>query len=221
MFCVDIIRPSKDNLSKYNFIQSSIESLPFSENSFDFVHCLTVLQYIKNEEVVMGEFYRVLKPGGKLLLTVPTALSPFRLIRDLQVRFGVYDRYYIPQFPVEEFHYYTRNRLKKLMTYRRFMLIELCGYGYNFMPRFIGFIINLIRLDKIFHFLRLSHFVKVVKNSIVKETKDERQVKKNEDQNRIIQQHEKEIVNHSNVAERRSCFISDFSYHYIVVLQKD
>lgn len=219
VFCVDITRPSSDSPSKCKFFQASIENLPFLENSFDFIYCISVLQYIRDEKVAMGEFYRVLKLGGKLLLTVPTALSPFRLIRDLEIRFGVYDRVYIPQFKVEVYHYYTKKRIKKLMK-NRFKLVELVGDTYNFMPRLIRFIYYSIRLNKVFELLRFSYLVKAVKTRIGKKINDGRQVQNSEEKNQIIQPHEKEIVKQSNVAGRRACFISDLSYHYIIVLQK-
>jgi SAM-dependent methyltransferase len=216
---LDITRPSSDNLREYNFIQASIESLPFSENSFDFIYCISVLQYIRNEEVAMGEFYRVLKPGGILLLTVPTALSPFRFIRDSEIRFGVYHRVYVPQFKVEVYHYYTRGRIKKLIT-KRFELLELLGDNYNFIPRLTQFIFYSLRLDKIFVFLRLRRFLKVVMTGKGKVIEDGRQRENSEGKNQIIKQPEKEIIKQGNATRQRVSFISDFSYHYIIVLQK-
>jgi SAM-dependent methyltransferase len=53
--------------------QSSLEGLAFQANSFDQVLLLEVLEHIipKNTFAVLGQAYRVLKPGGKLLLSVP------------------------------------------------------------------------------------------------------------------------------------------------------
>ena len=217
VFCSDIIRPSLNNQSKYNFIQSSIESLPFAENSFDFIYCFSVLQYMVNEEVAMGEFYRVLKPGGKLLITVPTALSPFRLLRDLEIRFGVYDRVYIPAFPVKVYHYYTKNRIKKIMA-DHFRQVEIVGYIYNFVPRFVLFIF--FSLYKVINFLRLSYFIKLVKNSISKPTKYKGQEQKSENENHICPKCKIKIGKGQNVGTTRPCFINDLSYHYIIVLEK-
>lgn len=49
----------------------SIENTPFKDNNFDVILCLEVLEHIENYQRAIGEIYRILKDGGKLLLTVP------------------------------------------------------------------------------------------------------------------------------------------------------
>jgi SAM-dependent methyltransferase len=44
---------------------------PFTDSSFDSVLCNQVLEHVFNPDEFLGEIVRVLKPGGKLLLTVP------------------------------------------------------------------------------------------------------------------------------------------------------
>jgi ubiquinone/menaquinone biosynthesis C-methylase UbiE len=50
-----------------------LEKLPFQEAAFDAVLCTQVLEHMEWPREVVKEFYRVLKPGGKLFLTVPMA----------------------------------------------------------------------------------------------------------------------------------------------------
>lgn len=45
--------------------------LPFDSNSFDVVASLDVLEHTPNDVTALKEWLRVLKPGGKLILTVP------------------------------------------------------------------------------------------------------------------------------------------------------
>lgn len=46
-------------------------AFPFPDASFDSVLCNQVLEHVFNPDEFLGEISRVLKPGGKLLLTVP------------------------------------------------------------------------------------------------------------------------------------------------------
>jgi len=43
-------------------------------NSIDFVVTFQVIEHINNDELFISEIYRVLKPGGKLILTTPNQL---------------------------------------------------------------------------------------------------------------------------------------------------
>lgn len=55
-----------------NVRQGSIDKLSFQDNTFDLITCFDVLGHARvNEGRALSEFYRVLKPGGLLLLRTP------------------------------------------------------------------------------------------------------------------------------------------------------
>lgn len=47
------------------------QAFPFDDGTFDSVLCNQVLEHVFNPDEFLGEIARVLRPGGKLLLTVP------------------------------------------------------------------------------------------------------------------------------------------------------
>ncbi len=47
------------------------KTIPFNDNHFDNVFCSEVIEHVFNPEESLREINRVLKPGGKLLLTCP------------------------------------------------------------------------------------------------------------------------------------------------------
>ncbi|MEM0449179.1 MAG: class I SAM-dependent methyltransferase [Methanomassiliicoccales archaeon] len=53
------------------FIMTSGEAMPFSDSAFDMVVMLDVLEHVPCEEMTVKEIDRVLRPGGRLIVSVP------------------------------------------------------------------------------------------------------------------------------------------------------
>jgi ubiquinone/menaquinone biosynthesis C-methylase UbiE len=51
------------------------EQLPLDNARFDLVICTQMLEYIAQPSLVVDEIHRVLRPGGALLLSVPSACA--------------------------------------------------------------------------------------------------------------------------------------------------
>lgn len=57
---------------RINIVRGSLdEGLPFADARFDMVTMLAVLEHLNNPMRLMHEVERVLRPGGRLVLTVP------------------------------------------------------------------------------------------------------------------------------------------------------
>lgn len=206
IICTDIVNCDMDEARNNTFLLASVEDLSFKDNSFDFIYCLSVLELIEDDISVIDEFYRILKPKGKLLFTVPTARSIFRFLRDLELACGAYQ---FPQFNVKHYHYYTKKDIQRLIA-NKFKLIDLYGYAYNFVLRLRNFLVTILK--------------RYVSNDILKAIKSKKLVSRS-----YYAKSGREILNgpvsieSSNLLEvlqRRFKFIADFSYHYIVVVEK-
>lgn len=57
-----------------------IEHLDSPDGFFDGVICAGVVEYLSEDRKALAEIWRVLKPGGVVVLTVPNGLSPFMML---------------------------------------------------------------------------------------------------------------------------------------------
>lgn len=55
-------------VSNINYVQANAESLPFPDNSFDLVTIAFGLRNVTDKDKALASIYRVLKPGGRLLI---------------------------------------------------------------------------------------------------------------------------------------------------------
>jgi SAM-dependent methyltransferase len=71
--CADKHQPAVDTSLYPNvtFKQTSFPPLDFADHSFDFVITFQVIEHIENDNLYVKEIFRVLKPGGKLIVTTP------------------------------------------------------------------------------------------------------------------------------------------------------
>lgn len=60
LFSIDVDFPGED-----------IQSLSFADNSYDWVLCNHVLEHVINDIAAMRECFRVIRPGGKAIFTIP------------------------------------------------------------------------------------------------------------------------------------------------------
>lgn len=107
------IHPEAVKLTKRRGIsvtQASINKIPFAVETFDLVASIDVLCQNKvNDIKALTEFYRVLKPGGMVVIRVPA----------LNVLITAHDRY------VHTRQRYEKNELKKKLTDAHFQVVKI------------------------------------------------------------------------------------------------
>ena len=65
-------------------IHSPLHHIPVESDYFDTILCIAVLEHVENPEEVVPELYRVLKPGGHLILEVPFLQPEHKVPTDFQ-----------------------------------------------------------------------------------------------------------------------------------------
>lgn len=73
---LDKARKFLENLA-VQLIKGDATALPFEDKTFDRVIASEVLEHILDDEKAISEMYRVLKPGGIAIITVPNKNYPF------------------------------------------------------------------------------------------------------------------------------------------------
>jgi len=87
----DALCLAEQKLGKENVRRGSCVALPLGDSSVDCVTALDVLEHVEDDRLAVGEFARVLKPGGVAVVTVPAMQS---LWSDWDEALHHYRRYY-------------------------------------------------------------------------------------------------------------------------------
>ncbi len=116
---------AKQAVPQAKILKADIEAMPFQDNSFDMVVMVDTFQYLLDFDKALAEIKRVLRSGGKLLITVPNK-KWILFERYIKVRKNIQ--------PVED-HFFDFEEIKNLLIKHGFV-IE--GYRGTDAFRFYG-----------------------------------------------------------------------------------
>ncbi|MBU1032295.1 class I SAM-dependent methyltransferase [Patescibacteria group bacterium] len=75
---IKALAEAKNSLSKkIEFIHGNLHKMPYKDNSFDKTVASEVLEHLENDSMALKEIFRILKPGGILVISVPNQNYPF------------------------------------------------------------------------------------------------------------------------------------------------
>ncbi|MCL4418058.1 MAG: class I SAM-dependent methyltransferase, partial [Actinobacteria bacterium] len=76
---VKALAEAKTSLSGKNIelISGDLHKMPFKDNSFDKVVISEVLEHLENDSLAIKEIFRIIKPGGVMVVSVPSINYPF------------------------------------------------------------------------------------------------------------------------------------------------
>ena len=98
----EMLEVLKKKNTKIETVVGDAEALPFADSTFDFVTAVFLIVHLKNPERFFDEVYRVLKPGGKFLVTNINQKEP----PDVQTKEGM--------IKIESYYHRSENVIEKL-----------------------------------------------------------------------------------------------------------
>lgn len=67
--------------ARERLVEGTIDAIPFPDESFDAVAATGVLEYVPDVRGALQELCRVLRPGGRLVVSMPNPLAPYAVWR--------------------------------------------------------------------------------------------------------------------------------------------
>lgn len=118
------------------------KNIPFLSSYFDVVVCAEVLEHLLDPRKALRNIYRLLKPDGLLLVSVPNPQGLRRFLFDFHDEFiGLKNEGDV------HYHYGTAKQWQGFLKKERFKIIHIEGLGFPLIHRFkiLGFIRQLLK----------------------------------------------------------------------------
>ena len=110
-YAVDIVLNHKNTPDNIEIVESDLnEGIPLKDNSIDIISSMAILEHLNTPEQYLKEIYRILKPDGKLIMTVPSVYAK-PVLEFLAYRLWVISAVEI----LDHKEYYNASKLKNIL----------------------------------------------------------------------------------------------------------
>ena len=133
---IEECRKQFGNCPKASFSVGRIEKMDFPTSHFDLIVCSGVVEYLVDDNAGIAELFRVLKPGGTLIVTCPNFFSPWR--RWSSFYWGIKNviKKAIGRPIYGEMHHreYKSGNYCRLIEQHGFNVSDVCYYNFKVVP---------------------------------------------------------------------------------------
>lgn len=126
---IDISATAVEHASKRcpeaTFKVASLDAeLPFDDGTFAAVWCTEVIEHVFHVHGALAELNRVIRPGGRLVLTTPY----HGLLKNLVIALLRFEKHYHPY--LSHIRFFTRRSLRMCMDHAGFSVVTWSGFGW-------------------------------------------------------------------------------------------
>ena len=104
------------------FLKGDARVLPFGEAEFDVVYSQGVLEHFRDELPILNEQYRVLKPGGFVIVEVPNKWTLYTVYKKMMMLVDLW----APGWETQ----YSPRTLQRLIEQAKFVMIDIVGWDF-------------------------------------------------------------------------------------------
>ncbi|MGI9428339.1 MAG: class I SAM-dependent methyltransferase [Bythopirellula sp.] len=115
------------------YVCASVAATPFAEEAFDLICSLSVIFYLDDPADALREYQRLLKPGGKVIISCHTKYSLFTLERIVKRRLKLSSAQHL-----EHVRFLSAIRYQQMLQEAGFEVIEVDGFRASYLWTQLG-----------------------------------------------------------------------------------
>jgi len=132
-FTPKLVQTAQELYPEADFRKMDVQNITFDDNSFDIVCMCEVIEHVAEPARVLTEVKRIIKPGGKFIISFPNYLHPLYLAIYFLSKYLKHP-HWIDLQVVDRILFYPK--VKKMLKLSNFCQIDVEGttYGHSKIP---------------------------------------------------------------------------------------